>query len=356
MPSVSDFKSIKETYDGTRSGMPFRSDGSRDFVRKFIVKVFNTSLGADAICQAPGLPLPFSPYVCEDGAEFDLAAVMVEISAVPADPASRKVWIVTCNYSTRVPEGGVPEFTRMGSIFTGTQNNPDLEPPEIDWDFEVVQRAPIRDLDGEAYVTSANQPFIPAPQFEAARNVLVYTRNELDFSRAYASQYNFALNSDTFLGAAPGTAQCLPIRAKRMHRGRLAYWRVTCRIRFGLAKYKESTNKVQGSSNSGLLSATGGLGALAPEPPATELESFQPEILDAGTLEIQKTLGIPWYKHPVPIWRHGVQVSAPVLLDGAGSVSLPDADGKIKPHYRKFRQFQSQPFARLITAGLGGLR
>jgi hypothetical protein len=130
-----------------------------------------------------------------------------------------------------------------------------------------------------------------------------------------------------------------------MFRGSIRYWKVTYRLRFGASAPRESslTNRIIGA-------------VVDPDkiPESEELESWQPEILDAGLCEIPKLFGIlPYPGQPMPIIRHGVPVSHEVMLNGSGSVLRPNSDGTFTPVFRKFYVFRTRPFSRLLDSGFG---
>lgn len=324
-----------------RSGTPFDATGRRTYHQVWQVVTTNKWMGPIAAAFAPGTPLPFAPYISGNGVEYDLFALCVrkQAKAVTGDNADWSQWEVEVDYDTQMPEGGKPsEFgSPGGGDYGGTggqgqqgsSNNPELEPPDIEWDFEVVNKPKQRDLDKLPFTNSANQPFTPAPTFEVCYPVLVYTRNELDFNRARAAKYCFAVNSTNFLGAAENTVLCLPPKAKKMFRGPYNYWRTSYRFKFAPLK------------DDGLP------------------ESWQPEILDQGLCELQKVAGRPFHMKPVPITRGtGIPITQPVLLDGTGEVQEPFQIGGVwhppTPVYIKRRVYRAEDLNALLMSGLGG--
>jgi hypothetical protein len=337
------FLKVDELID-TRGGTAFQSDGDREYFRKFHVIVDRKEIGASVICAlAPGLPAPFSPYLSPDGIEFDEFALLVNKSAVRLDSTEFFHWIVTCQYSTQVPEGGVPELMKEGAWADGAQNKPWLMRPHIEWDWEEFTHYPSRDLDGKAYVNSADMPFAPAPGFPAARAILVVRRNEPSFSREIASRYAYSVNRDLFLGAKPGCVQSLPPRGVPRNRGPLQYYEITYRLRFGLPLRHDPT---------GLLERI--LDRAGIERKVLELQPFQPELLDQGTHEIQRIAGVPFTGRPVPIIRYGQVVNRDVLLDGSGKEAKRNANNEIVPTFLRFREFHAVPFRPIIEKGIFG--
>lgn len=348
------YKRVRERRS-SRQGAPFVAGGVREYERIFRVEMTDHTEDSNVVCMAPGIPLPFSPYVSEDGKCFDLNSLAVRHDArrVSPDDGGEFNWDVTVRYSTEMPPGGPPvKQTGFGGDPRGPQNNPQDEPPDIEWDWEIIREAPAKDLDGKPFLNSALQPFSPAPTFEKAIAVLVYTRNELTHSRAEATKYAFAVNVDPFLGAPPGCAQCYPVRAKLMFRGPMSFWRKTYRIRFGAPKYPEGGRilvEVGTNINDLVLPVSGRNAKLV-----DELETWQPQILDAGLMELQAHAARSHAGQPVPIRVNGQPISTPVCLNGHGRKQLA-VDGVIEPVYLKFRRYRDMPFGRLLVSGIAGL-
>ena len=349
--------------------IPFEREGtgfdaqsySRDAIKKFLVMLKDEQtlqgilsvrrLTSSQVCFAKGVPRPYSFFISDDGRVYDTDMWCWRIHAMQPDKDDWQRWIVTCNYSNAIGD----KRATFGDVQSGqgSNNRPDLEPPTIDWDFEVVQKARARDLDGKAFLNSARQPFTPTPTFEEAYPILTFTRNEMDFNRARASEYAFAVNEDVFLGAHPGQAQCLPPKATQMSKGKILYWKVTWRIRF-LEGYDVLFNIP--------------IPEYGPIVPILRPKDWQPEFLDAGLMELQPTIDkqmtipvpgaggahvpIPIVK-PVPIHRGMGRVSQPYCLDGKGRAQEPNKyTGEIYPVWLKFRVYQKKRFADLMLQGL----
>lgn len=312
--------SVVELFED-RSGQIFEAtSGNRNYVRKFRVMVNDNRVGPLTVSKAPGIPLPFSPYMTET--EFDLLALLTGIQAAPEHADDWQSWIVTCTYSTEMPTNGPGDFNSPDNQ-SGDQNNPEHEPPDIDWDWDTEHRALSKDLDGKPIVNSAGQPFTPVPTFEVAPNILNFARNELFFDRSKSSKYSFVTNKDVFLGAPPGTVLCYPPKAKRVFKGKSAYWRVTYKFKFGRQLDDKGT-----------------------------LETIQPVLLDQGLCRLEGNKNLPpqiikiagagvdaaaqgalgvidpdgkvrrRLMEPIPILKRGIPITQPVLLDGKGQEAV----------------------------------
>lgn len=331
------FASVDELA-GPRRGTPYALGEDRDYIRQWLVKVKDKNMGPAAVCRAPGLPLPGSFYVTPS--DYDLLARAIRFEANPrdTDESTWEYWVVTVTYSTRLPAGGFPDAPGWPSDGSGgASNNPELEPAEVEWDFEVVQAAYFEDLNDKPFLNSAGQKFQPHPTFEVGYPVLVVSRNELYYDVDKAIEYAYAVNDDVFLGAPPGTVQCYPIKAKQLYKGALRYWRMQYRFRFAVFRPD---------------------GILLPWSPV--------KVMDMGTQEVvvQNVEGIDTFVER-PILRFGHKITAPVPLqriyvnvDGVPTwtgrvIAKPkNANGSITPEYIHFVVYRSANFTKLLMGGL----
>ncbi len=340
---------------GTREGTYWSAEGHRNYVRTFLVEVLhdiaedNKYLGATQVCNAPTIPLPGAPYITPQ--EQDLAAVAVKISAKRVQPDSRYWWLVTVEYSTQMPEGGI----QVGDLPDSPQdansvaNNPELRPWHIEWDSKIVMESPPSDLYGFPFWNSARQPFSPPPQIERARAVLLIVNNLRTFSRQDVTRYSYVCNSDTYFGCLPGTVLSHPPRATLAWYGNISYFRVRWMLEFG-GTLPETATKT--NYNFWLQ------GIDPPEPPVdpTTLEYMDSiSLLNQGLCRLQSNPSAPNFGRPVPIYVQNHPISQPDLLGTDGQPVPPDSSGYRAPNYLKFRTRRRVPFTAIFTSGLGGL-
>ena len=166
------------------------------------------------------IPLLFDRYM--PGTDQDLAAMATSISCSAGDmlASGGAVWEVTVQYSTDVGED-----PQQG-------DNPLLRPPVVTWSSENVIRIVDKDVNDEPIVNTANKPFDPGVDIEEARFILEVQRNEPIFNTAYVDTYQNAINSDTFLGFAPGTARITGIRAQQLVENDVQFWQISLQITF----------------------------------------------------------------------------------------------------------------------------
>lgn len=344
-----DFVSCLWLYDS--DGTPWSSDGHRDYDSVFKVIVADPNFGPVEVVQAPCVPRPYSPYVSPNGRSSDLAAVLVSYRARREHTDDWQSWIVTCHFSTRVPDGGVPldKVTTTPDKLIGTQNQPWLERPTLEWDEETENFAPQYDLDGRPYRTSAKMPFSPAQTFSERYPVLVITRNQQKFNDTTSAKYENAVNSQRFLNNPAETCQCISARGRLEYRGTVPYYRCVYRIRIKTREIPE-LEKIDGTDNA--YQQTGNL--TADGFPVLERETWQPLISDAGLYQLGDRFyfdGIILTKDsntPVPITAYGHPVTQPVLLDGKGKQLAPGSTTKAV--WLKFRQYEALDLNKLLVS------
>jgi hypothetical protein len=326
------YAAVDELFAG-RTGSDWAAGEPRTYLRRFLVQVKVKEMGPVAVCRAPGLPLPYAFYISSGpaGAEYDTAALAIRRRANQRDDDDWQFWIVEVDYSTQMPPGGMPDPGNQGSgggagsggESSGAANNPEEEAADIEWDVETVSVPLQKDMNGRLYVNSATQPFTPAPMFPISRPVLVMTRNELTWGLATIRKWSMALNSQPFLGADIEEVKCEPPKAKLVHRGLLYYYRVSYRLVFA---------------------------AVLPD---GTLESWQPQLLDQGTMRLQNDPTKPQFRKPVPIMRGVNPISQPDLLDGLGQPVKPDPITGIRnPWYLQFTNHHSEDFTELLEFGM----
>jgi hypothetical protein len=321
------FQSCDELF-GVRTGETGIS-GEGNYTRVFRVVVKMPELGPYAVGVCPGVPLSGSFY--QTPSDFDLLSLLVKKRAQEENKDDWQNWLVTCDYSRNIPlRGGPPP--------QDSRDKPDIEYPEVEFDFTIMQKALERDLDGNPFLNSAHQPFVPAPTFSVAHVTLNITRNELGFSTDKASDYAFAINSDTFLGKPPEAWICHPPKSRQVWRGSFRYNRTSYKL---MLSVRRSSHKLGESP----------------------YYSWEYEPIDSGCFKyVPKGAPVPLpfgnLSLPAPkptwqqIWRNGAPVQTPVPLDGMGNEQLPGDDGIIKPVFLHFHTNNLLSFNSLIVQGL----
>lgn len=335
-----------------KTGTPYRATGERDYVREFLVEMDNPKWGILEVGIAPGLPSAWSPYINPYTGFFDGLALLTEATITRKTDTGR-VWTVACKYTTAIPRSGPQQGMSLpqmaGGSHGGSSDNPQLEPPEVEYEFEEVNIPARRDLDGRAFTNSAWQPFTPTPTLPYQRAIFTLSRNELRFNLDTATELSGATNSKPWAGFPKDAVLCMAPRAKMMWRGSFRYWRVTYRLKFGYRK------------ENGIY------------------ETFQHEELDQGFWERRPEfdgMGDP-VMDPVfenqqlqnysKIYVGGVPATKPVLLNGDGlrqrewrqvNLGQPGEETPIYaliPVFLEFRTRRRLDFNKIFNQGLGAI-
>ena len=289
-----------------KSGTPFNAFGPRTYTRVFTVEMDHQNWGVLEVSLAPGLPTAFSPYANVYTGFWDGLALLTTATCDRVTDHDR-VWEVTCNYTTEIPRGGIPASVGLpvgnkpGQQGGGSENNPDMEPPEVEFEFEEVNVPAKRDLQGKAFVNSAWESFTPTPTIPYQRPIYTMTRNELFFNIELAGLVAGTTNDAEFNGYPKDSVLCMAPKAKVMYKGGFRYVRTTYRFKFGYVKENG------------------------------EYESFQHVELDQGYREripvVYEDTGNPVFEDEfpdqqaqeyVPIMNGSAKASKPTMLNGKG--------------------------------------
>lgn len=239
----------------------------------------------------------------QDGLALREAAGLPQIGdACPFDPSARAV-------SRRFALEGdgwalascVVEFSNEAPA---ESDNPLARPVKISFRAQRWQRPIDRDIDGEPIINSAGDRLINVPPADDSRPVVVISRNLASFDMSTALQYADAVNSDTFLGAAPGKLKIQEMAAEQQTEGDVTFWAFTCTI--------------EGREDGWLL-----------------------KVKDAGLYET----GGAGDKPKAITTDQGVDVAQPVFLDGDGKILARGSETVDL----EFEIYRSLPFAFLLT-------
>ncbi len=210
--------SVRPIAGGRRGGID--EEITRRYYRAFVVITNDVNDGPLIVRLATlqGMPFLGQPYAYGNDADPFALCIDVQIHQVEGSPY---VWGVTAEYSTK---RRVPAFVE----------NPLLRPPEIEWNKTTIQRPLTRDQYGNAIVSSANDPYDPAPERPESCLTLRFARNEAAFDRVFASFYYDTVNLDDFLGFGPRQARCESITASRQFENNIIFYKVTYEFHFRL--------------------------------------------------------------------------------------------------------------------------
>ena len=137
-------------------------------------------------------------YVSATDKDFGSFVESIEcrLMSASANP-SESVWEVTCNYG---PYEALPQ-------------DPTQWPLRIDWGEAADKKSVIVDINGNAIVNSAGDPFKDSIEIDDNRTVLTVVQNMLTYDPQVAGNYRGHLNVAAFAGFAPKTVLCTNITA-----------------------------------------------------------------------------------------------------------------------------------------------
>lgn len=225
---------------GTAKELSIGREGSRDetgvreYIRVFGVHTNSATDDSNVVLAADGLPAMYSQYITSSTS--DLSALVKSLVA-SQDRATRNFWRVVVTYSTAFE---TDPFTY--------EQGPLSEPPDIVYDSEPYDEVlpgmpdavhgpsstangdPVEDLilekptnnqtyinwsGGKGIVNSAGWPYNPPPTQPSTRPVIVFTRNETDFTFLKKLQFENTVNYTEWNGLTPRQAWCKSIRSQQ---------------------------------------------------------------------------------------------------------------------------------------------
>jgi hypothetical protein len=162
----------------------------REYIRHWWVLSNNPNEDPVAVSNYGEIPTLGDSY------PTDSRAYCVHKSARQGTPEKERLkWTVTCKYATLTKE----QKRRIDFP------NPLDRPYEISSNFQTFTVICEKDIHGDVITNTVGQQFDPPVEKDDSRKVLTITKNYATHSGALGLAYQNAINSDTFLGAAPKT-------------------------------------------------------------------------------------------------------------------------------------------------------
>lgn len=300
-----------------RPANPFSAMGVRTYKRRFLVEVNTRNVEGELVSFSPFIPRPYDLYRDPDGTLRDAFAVVVDIRANLKEPDDWGFWIVEVDYSTnfRAKEAGAPS---VDGGHGGQHNNPEQEPPDINYENETREVAHEKDLDNKRYLTTAGVPFSPPPTTPVGNLVITYGRNELFFNKDQAEHYLYTVNDKLWNGYPAGTVWITQYTGKAVYKGPLIYARVNFRFRI-----LDRLSRAQG-------------------------KTWQKELQNSGFMELVNGVvqnivrpGTGRVNHAWPLDQNGRMIDPKKLKDGTA-----------QPIWLKFRDLYATDFDVLQVVGI----
>lgn len=248
---------VREKREGRRSTQDL--SWRRTYTRVFQV-ITTPETGSQTV--RTGLPVAIGD-VYSYGAEIDSATYCTSIE-VACDEKSGKSWTATVGYSAIDPS-------------IRPQNPLDMQ-PEVAWGWAQFQRAVFEDRNGDPILNSAKDYFDPPISRDDSRPILGLIRNQATFNQDLADSLRDHVNDAPWWGAAAGKVKISNITAHRVFSPEIGdyYWQAT---------YEFAFNR----------------------------DGWATKVLDQGFRQLNGA-----GTAQVPIFKDGVPVGSPALLDGSG--------------------------------------
>jgi hypothetical protein len=289
--------SVDECFD-ERSGQ-WTTDAGRTYVRTFRVLTNNRYDGPNVAIQAAGVNRgdQYTPEGSDAGLEIDTNSYAHTISAAQED-GDGLGWIVSVQYGpySALFAGGGPE------------QNPLLQPIDVAWSLRSQEVVADVDINGDAVLNPAFDPYDPPLMRDDPRPVLTVVRNEATWNQLLQVQYRNAINSDPFAGYQPLMCRVLDISAKSLfHQDAGWYYQVTY-------EYE----------------------CLPPMSQFSGTNGYRRTVLAQGMRALSVVNGNKFH----PTYK-GVAITEPVLLTQTGTV----INNGQNPYYQVFQLMAELPFA-----------
>jgi hypothetical protein len=212
-----------------------------------------------------------------------------------------------------------------GTIING-RNQPIApwdEPPVVRWGSSVSNEKIDKDINGQAIVNSAKEPFDPPITEDVYDTTLTISENVKNFNDEAAAYYTGKVNSGTFYGKPPGSVRCVEYSSETAWFGKIKYYRIV----------------------KGFIIRLPAVGA------EKGVKGWTKRILDQGFT----VLAEPHIRADKPsiliMVKNGTveeRISEPALLDGKGQLLEPSAAGEPQPgHFLSFETIRAVSFSSL---------
>lgn len=178
-------RTASETEDGRAGTQQWHVETSEDVRDPFVVMA------------AKGLPRMGNSWVTTELTDFFLRVVNID-TPVKIAPT---MWQVGINFVSPVSDSG-PE-----------QENPLAQRRRISFDFTSQEEQIEDDINGVPLSNTAFEPFDPRITKPTTDIRITISRNEADFNGTFFESFKDAINTDVFLGLAPGRVKLTGIRA-----------------------------------------------------------------------------------------------------------------------------------------------
>ncbi len=176
--------SVREIWSGRSGDLDYQTN--RKYTRVFRVQTNNNLDGPLTVRDADGLPNIDDPYADANG-NADTGSRLKDKKAAQ-DGDNPRLWIITCEFSSETdrPESKEQDPIKMRAKLS----------------FRAAKRRVAKDVDvdGNAVVNPAEDPFDPPVEVDEAYLVMEIQKNKLTFNPSDIEQYVNTVNESTWFG------------------------------------------------------------------------------------------------------------------------------------------------------------
>lgn len=188
---------IERVYEKILARTASKDENGRTGFQLWFVETDGTVKDPFVVMAAKGLPRLGNSWVTTELTDFFLRVTNF------GDPTQTAptLWEVPINFMSTVADAG-PD-----------QENPLAQRRRITFDFTGQEEQIENDINNVPLSNTALEPFDPRITKPTTDIRIVISRNEADFNGSFFESFKDAINTDTFLGLAPGRVKLTGIRA-----------------------------------------------------------------------------------------------------------------------------------------------
>lgn len=193
---------VNERFDGPRS-FSVENGSKREYTRTFVVVTNSVKDGKATILADSRIPQYLDTYALPGRPDEDDDGAYAYKFAAAQRSESPKVWDVTVSYSSE----RTPETHALNPLDRRMYRS---------WQFAKYQKAIFKDRNNRPIQSSAKEIYRDTV-IDDSRPILEIVRNEFSFDAAVALDFQDAVNSAPFYGAAAGLCKCQSIRGVEVY-------------------------------------------------------------------------------------------------------------------------------------------
>lgn len=173
-------------------------EGNRTATVRYIVVTDSIADGQKTVLENDDLPQRNDFYQFQDEQDNELFLESKECT-LKSNEDSRRVWLVTCRFSSKPSSGDSDKNENSGNPLDMT--------PKISIYSQKERKPILRDLDGQLIASSAGEPYDPVQEIDNTRYYIRIIRNVLTCDPVFNSKFKDAVNSAAWGGFPVGAVK-----------------------------------------------------------------------------------------------------------------------------------------------------